>query len=487
LTDEPLSEEAGAGRAGTRDLERPPGWPTGLEAMIPAYLGAQRWYAGESPPEPDTVEFQRITLLWSDAPGDGSGGAEGRREPPEGSHRRMWQVIVSVGPDSYQLLLGERPAGEPAEYLHGHESAVAGATGNAYFYDATLDSEMAKALLGVASRGALNAVRSRPLSAEQSNTSLVFDDEVILKVFRRLRPGPNPDVEVTTALSHAGFQNVAEPLVRWSDGRYDLGFGQRFLAGGVEGWALAITSLRDLYSSGSPNSPADAGGDFAAEAQRLGRVTAEMHMALASLFPPEHGKVALEAWASLVDSLRSRLAEAADFTGLDLVEAGEMLLRRLEEVTDPGPVYRVHGDFHLGQVMRTDAGWFVLDFEGEPAKPVEERTAPTSPLKDVTSMLRSFHYASQYALVERAFPDWSDLVPLARAWESHNRQAFLDGYQSHPEIVAVLPQPGVAPAVMTAFELDKALYELAYERAHRPEWVPIPVDAIERLVTGEST
>jgi maltokinase len=459
-----------------------------LESRIPGYLGAQRWYSGESEPDPETLSVQRITPLWP-APGrDGEEAGDGEdRSGEQFPERRMWQVLVAAGPDCYQLLLGQRPAGEPAEFLHTHETAVVGSTSRSFFYDATLDSEMAKALLMVASGGELTATYSRPLSAEQSNTSLVFDDEVIFKVFRRVHSGPNPDVEMTTALTKVGFHHVAEPLVRWSDGRHDFGFGQKFLAGGVEGWALAITSLRDLYSSGSPNVPADAGGDFAAEAERLGRVTAEMHLALASAFRPERAKVAFDAWRSLIDGLGPRLRDAAEYTGLDLLENGEILLRRLDEVSDPGPVYRVHGDFHLGQVMRTDAGWFVLDFEGEPARSIEERTAPTSPLKDVTAMLRSFHYASRYALVERALPDWTDLVPLAQAWESHNRQAFLDGYQSNPKIFDVLPAPGVAPAVMTAFELDKAVYELNYERLHRPEWVPIPTDAIERLVNGEST
>ena len=132
--------------------------------------------------------------------------------------------------------------------------------------------------------------------------------------------------------------------------------------------------------------------------------------------------------------------------------------------------------------MRTDAGWCVLDFEGEPTKSVEERTAPTSILKDVTSMLRSFHYASRHAILERALPDWAHLEPLARSWEAHNRRAFLEGYYSNPQIGGLLPEPEVLSLVMTGYELDKALYELAYEQSHRPEWVPIPIDALERLV-----
>jgi predicted trehalose synthase len=107
-----------------------------------------------------------------------------------------------------------------------------------------------------------------------------------------------------------------------------------------------------------------------------------------------------------------------------------------------------------------------------------------SPFKDVTGMLRSFHYASRYALVERAVADWADMIPAARAWESHNRQAFLEGYRTHPDIASLLPDPAASAAVMSAYELDKALYELDYELSHRPEWVAIPLDALERLVEG---
>jgi maltokinase len=312
----------------------------------------------------------------------------------------------------------------------------------------------------------------------------VYDERLIFKVFRRLRPGPNPDVEVTTALAGAGFEQVAAPLIRWSDDDYDLGFGQQFLAGGAEGWALALTSLRDLYNI--PGAvPADAGGDFAGEAERLGRVTADMHVALSEVFLPDPSG-GRRAWEALVAGLPGRLEEAGRFADTDWAAGAAGLLQRLGDLSDPGPAIRVHGDFHLGQVMRTDTGWFILDFEGEPTKPVEERTMPTSALKDVTSMLRSFHYASRHAIIERALPDWAELEPLARSWESHNRQAFLDGYESNPSIHGLLPDPALAPLVISAFELDKALYELDYERSHRPEWVSIPIDALDRLIHGGS-
>lgn len=449
--------------------ERPAGWPTELEHALPVHLGGQRWYAGEGAPDASTVSVEKVEQLWAD----------------EDGARRLWQVLVGVGDDSYQLVLGQRPAGEPAEFLHGHESSLLGAGAGSFFYDAVYDGDLARELLTVASGGRESASRSRSLSAEQSNTSLVFDDRLILKVFRRLRPGSNPDIEVTEALAAAGFQHVAEPLVHWKDDTYDLAFGQQFLSGGVDGWALALTSLRDLYNSAEPGGPGQAGGDFGAEAERLGRVTAEMHVALSEVFHIASGDDRpAQVWRSLVDGLPARLGEASEVAGSDLAAKAEPLLGKLATVTDPGPAIRVHGDFHLGQVMRTDAGWFVLDFEGEPAKPVEERTLPSSALKDVTGMLRSFHYASRHALVERALPDWGDLVPRARQWELHNRQAFLDGYQANPEIQSLLPDASVAPAVMAAYELDKALYELSYERTYRPEWVSIPIDALDRLVYG---
>jgi maltokinase len=401
------------------------------------------------------------------------------------SRHALWHVIASVGGDFYQLVVAERPAGERAEFLHGHEEAVVGAAEGAIYYDTTVDPDLARHLLEVASGGKEIAQIARPLSSEQTNTSLVFDDRVIFKLFRRLRPGPNPDVEVSTALARAGFEHVAASMVEWRDDTYDLGYGQQYLSGGSDGWALALTSLRDLYDSDGPGVPAEAGGDFASEAARLGRVTAEMHMALRDVFDVAPREVALERWRDLVRGFEERVRDAADHAGREFPSARD-LLTHLAEVDDPGPAVRVHGDFHLGQVMRTDSGWFVLDFEGEPARPVEERVAPSSPLKDVTSMLRSFHYASRHALSERTPAEWPLLLPLADAWERHNRSAFLDGYSSHSGIHDLLPAASVIPAVLTAFELDKALYELGYERGHRPEWAFIPIEALDVLLDGEA-
>jgi maltokinase len=437
----------------------------GLEPLIPAYLGVQRWYAGAEPPKPGSVRVERGRELW------GGGG------------HRLWHATVAVDGTHYQLLIGERPAGERADFLHGREEAILGTVDAAYFYDAVLDSELARVLLEVASDGAESAALARPMSAEQSNTSLVFDDRLILKVYRRLHEGRNPDVEVTSALADAGFDHVAVPLVTWREDPYDLAFGQQYLAGGSEGWALALTSLRDLYNS-TCEDPAEAGGDFANDARRLGRMTAQMHLALAEALGTVRGGATTASWDALVDRTATRLAAASDLAGRDLVAAAPLLLARLRAVTDPGPAIRVHGDYHLGQVMETDSGWYVLDFEGEPAKSLAERTAPTSPLKDVGGMLRSLDYASRYALTERAAAELAQLRPLARAWNAHNRQALLEGYLGVEGIRDLLPGAGSAPAVMFAHELDKALYEVDYERAHRPDWVPLPLAAINQLLDG---
>jgi maltokinase len=442
-------------------------FPVELTEQLPGYLAAQRWYAGSDAVANSEVHVTKLRRLWTD-----------------GADHDLWHLVVDSGRDHYQLVLGVRPAGEPAGFLHGHEHAVLGAAAGVFAYDAACDGDLSKVLLEVVSEGRETASFARPMGVEQSNTSIVYDDRLILKVFRRLRPGRNPEIEVTTALSEAGFAHVAAPVLEWREEPYDLAFGQQFLAGATEGWAMALTSLRDLYSSTEGEMPEEVGGDFGAEAERLGRVTADMHVALHRVFGPAPPARAAAGWSRLIESLGPRLAQAGKHVDRDLLSAARPLLDRLGAITDPGPAIRVHGDYHLGQVMRTDMGWYVLDFEGEPTKPVEERTAPASVLKDVTGMLRSLHYASRLALAERAVVDWADMVPSARAWEAHNRQAFLEGYRHHPEVAQLLPEAPASAAVMLAYELDKCLYELDYELSHRPEWVPIPLDGLERLVEG---
>jgi maltokinase len=423
-----------------------------FRSLLAPFVGRQRWFAGEPPKQVHVQDFEMLREAWP---------------------RLAW-MLIEVNGHHYQLLAGGRPLGEHAGFLDGHESAVLGEADGGYWYDAAFDPELAVDLLRRVSDGAENAERVRVMGVEQSNTSLVYDDRLILKIFRRVQPGRNPDVEITTALAREGFTHVATPVASWQRDGYDLVFVQRFLAGGSEGWALALTSLRDLLAGG-PDDPAEAGGDFASEADRLGQVTAEMHIGLADSFGTETGDGAR--WADALDGVVARL-DPAERAG-----AAEVA-RRLREVRSPGPATRVHGDYHLGQVMRTDEGWFVLDFEGEPARSLDQRRAHVSPMKDVTGMLRSFDYAAQSVLRERAGSpaDFEALTPLAEAWRDRNREAFLTGYTQTEGIQRLLPGDATSfQRVLDAFELDKAIYELGYEEAYRPDWVEIPRGAIARL------
>jgi maltokinase len=438
--------------------------PPEILDLIPAYLGRQRWYAGQSEPPPDSVAVVTSDVLA--VVGD--------------NHRLLWALVDAEG-SRYQLVIGERPNGEPAEFLNGHEAGVLGGTDRSYYYDGVFDPELALALLCVVTDDAETAERVRPITAEQSNTSLVYDDRIILKLFRRLLEGRNPDVEVTEALARTGFPHVAAPVATWRREGFDLAFVQQYLAGGTEGWALALTSLRDLYAAG-PDDPAEAGGDFAAEASRLGQMTAEMHLALAEAFGVDRSMFREVGWPELLATIDARVRR---LTGAGWSGSPAELMHRLQAVQDPGPAIRVHGDYHLGQVMRTDTGWYVLDFEGEPARAKEERLLPTSPLKDVTGMLRSFQYAAHFVLLEREDHELQRVEQLAEAWEARNRDAFLEGYLRAPGIDALLPEGADnRAAVSLAFELDKALYELAYEEAYRPDWADIPATAIRRLLSG---
>jgi maltokinase len=402
--------------------------PAELLPLVAAYLPQQRWYAGDqTPASVALVDYEVVRRLW---PG-------------------LASAVVDADGHQYQLLIGVRPADEEPEFLHGSDYAVLGPVttdeGPGLAYDATQDADLALALLTEVTEGREAAEWVRPMTADQSNSSLVYEDRLILKLFRRLHHGPNLDAEVTLALDDVGFNHIAAPLAVWRRADRDLAILQPFLAGGTEGWALALTSIRDLYAARVE--PARAGGDFAdwAAAMRvqLDRVAAR------------------SPWRSTVTAAITRLARARD----------------------AGVAIRLHGDYHLGQVMRTDTGWFVLDFEGEPARPVEERRRPSSPLRDVAGMLRSFHYATEVVLHERDEVERSALAPLASGWEQRNRDAFLQGYRDAKGIDELLPEEGEAfDTVLTAFELDKAVYEVGYERDHRPDWIGIPLAAIRRAV-----
>ena len=432
-----------------------------------AWLPRQRWYHGQVEPSSLVVIDQEI---------------RGDQFPV------LVRLLVDADGSVYQVVVGVRSRDDRAEFLRGHDNAfiadLGTHQGDAMAYDAVFDSELDLVILDAVAPHE-KAERARVMSAEQSNSSIIYDERIILKLFRRLQKGDNPEVEVTRALAAEGFNNVAEPLATQRIGDYDTAILQPFLAGAAEGWALALTSLRDLFGMHDTASmpvlrldepppapdPAQAGGDFSGEAARLGAVTGDMHVALADAFGRHHADG--RTWAAAI----ARQVDALGPGDLDR-RGAQAIIDRLTEL-DPGFAVRVHGDYHLGQVLRTDAGWYVLDFEGEPARPLAERRRPSSPLKDVAGMLRSFHYASAVARTER---NDQGLGELAAAWEDRNRQAFLRGYLRAAGPGGILPpDPECIDVVLAAFELEKAVYELGYERAYRPDWEHIPLTALRRL------
>ena len=437
--------------------------PETLAGALAEYLPRQRWFAGSA----DDVADVRVASVTPLSPAEWPG---------------LVQALVDarlVGGEiaSYQLVIGLRPAGCQEQFLEGKPEATIAELdselGPALAYDAAVDPELAIALLHHMAPSE-EVERARYLGADQSNTSVVFDERLILKLFRRLADGPNPDAEVTRALVDAGFSHVAEPVAEWRGEAGDFAVVNQFLVGGSDGFQLALTSLRDLYDRRCR--PGDAGADFAFDACRLGTMTAEMHLALARAFGATDGDAAT--WADDMERQLDRVRLDAD-----LVARCRRVYDRLRHLADAGPAIRVHGDYHLGQVMRTDAGWHVLDFEGEPDRPLEERRRPSSPLRDVAGLVRSFDYAPKVALADWGLDPDPELLELADAWEHRNANAFVAGYLSTEGVGAVLPAADAdRRLVQAAFELDKAVYEVGYERSHRPEWVDIPLAAVHRIL-----
>ncbi|MBF4584484.1 hypothetical protein ITJ54_17595 [Curtobacterium sp. VKM Ac-2865] len=348
-------------------------------------------------------------------------------------------------------------------------------------YDGPHDPAYARWLLGRIDAGeeslrTIGRVTSaRVLRGEQSNTSIICETEdngtVIVKVFRVLHHGDNPDVTTQQALSAAGSARVPRVFGalhgEWPDtGREDgiasghLAFAQEFLPGLDDAWRVALDDARR-------------GESFADGADRLGAALAEIHVTLAGVMPtvpatPDRVTAAIETMRSRLDTAAAEVPAIAEHA--DAVRA---VYERAAAVEWPA-LQRIHGDLHLGQVLAAPEprGWVFLDFEGEPLRPLDERSLPDVPLRDVAGMLRSFDY------VAGALAHDDDPVDAAD-WAREARSAFLDGYQR-----GIGADLSAHHAVLDAFEVDKAVYEVVYEARNRPTWVGIPVAAVERLVAS---
>ncbi|ABK52450.1 aminoglycoside phosphotransferase [Acidothermus cellulolyticus 11B] len=450
-----------------------------MEELLRAWLPRQRWFAGKSSAVHE-ARVREVRVL--------------REDDPMLLHAFVEAVTESASqaPDCYHILLGARRT------LPRHLDAARIGRSDEYgeIYDALHDPELTQHLLtaihddveraGVRFRREPGAEFSpdapgRLLSGEQSNTSVVFGDETILKIFRLLVPGVNPDLDVTRALTEAGSPHVA-PLCGWMETDiagepYTLGILQRYLRTGSDGWSLALTSVRDLFAEGDLHAE-EVGGDFAAEAERLGVATAEVHRTLAHVLPTATGGA--EFVEQLTEAMRRRLQAAADVVPAlaahitEIQQIYDTFRRRTSELH----LQRIHGDLHLGQVMRTEYGWVFFDFEGEPGARIEQRAALASPLRDVAGMLRSFDYAAHYLLAGHTVPP--QLAYRAAEWSARNRAAFCIGYAKVAD-----HDPREEDAVLRAFEVDKAVYETMYEMKNRPDWVGIPLGALERLLAAE--
>ncbi len=448
----------------------------GLAKQLPVWLPKQRWFssAEEAPTVARVVEYELFR---------------------EASPMLLWMLVEVDGSAIYQIPVGLRERNDLGAVLLGRATAEIGSVNSGstelVAYDALVDSVLCRVLFDLIAEGNQEVKTVRPIGAEQSNSSLVFDNRLILKIFRRLYEGANPDLEVTSALTHNGFKHVAPVVATWQRGNWDLAVCQPYLWDGTDGWKLALASVRDFFGAettgasspaGSPSGvyidetdPASAGGDFGDEARRLGEVTAGLHLALAN----EFGSAPFDP-STLVASLQGELSSLNDAQSARL----QAVIERVGELSgsNAGVACRIHGDFHLGQTLRSVSGWYVFDFEGEPARPLSERVRATSPLKDVSGMLRSFHYAAAVGISEQNVANQVSLRQQADAWELHNREAFRHGYLSVKGIDELLPTGEAASLLLRAFELEKALYELAYEKAYRPDWVSIPQAALRRLL-----
>lgn len=455
-----------------------------ISDSLAAVLPEQRWFAGKDRPVHAVIPVHATDLAGSDP--------------------RLVHAVVEVDQgqphrDRYQILLGVRS--DLPESL-GH--AWVAACGDRAVYQAVHDPELTAVLLELMAHGAQRdglrfaaepgvtldtEQRSRPVAAEQSNTSLVYGQTYILKLFRKVAAGRSPDLELHRALAAVGCEHIAAPLgsIEGSLGTEPVTYAMlsEFLRSTADGWAMATASVRDLLAGSlladgapgpaEPVDPAAAGGDFASEAHRLGHAVAAVHADLAtalgsSAAPPGYLATLADGMHHRLDGVLARVTDLAPHAG-----ALRAAFDEVRDVDSPVLLQRIHGDLHLGQVLRSVTGWILIDFEGEPMIPLAARVAPASTLRDVAGMLRSFDYAANHLPLGDADPEQRGAAALA--WTTRNQDAFCDGYAQ------VAPDPRKQAALLRAFELDKAVYEVGYEHAHRPAWLPIPLTAIARLTS----
>lgn len=375
----------------------------------------------------------------------------------------LFDVVATASGRIVHVALGLRFGGDDVHFFPSSDDPVLGVLpvddDRLVAFDALHDAETAALLLQHVTGAAADPALVRHIRFDDVSSSVASGDELAFTVFDALVRGPRPSIEMLVALDDEGFNHLAAPLSIWRRGLWDLGIVQEHLPGASTGWALALTSVRDLYASGGP--PDMAGGDFGAEAHRMGTMAARMHLALERAFGRH--KVELPA---LVDSVERAVvarapmrAERPDVTSL---------MDELRALTATGDAIRTHGDFHLGRVWRTEQGWYVGDFGpgGTPPAPADGPAPPAVvdeqgvvfrlPLADVADMMWSFGHVAASAAAERDPSGAEGLAELGDAWVQRNSRAFLAGYLGVPGISTLVPSGRDTVRVLIgALELER--------------------------------
>jgi len=482
------------------------------------FLSTKRWF-GAKAGKPTAARVSGVIVLpWE---GGRFGVARLEVETEGAADKKTYQLPLCVRSNEE---IGDAP---PKSIL----ARVLGDDGEGLLFDAVEDGAFLRALADAIARGGtfgdgrsrwvIESFSAAPLvlpataeirvgSVEQSNTSVILGEQAILKLFRKLEQGAHPDVELTHFLTiDAEFPHTPSLLgvVRFEDGgeQTTAGMLQEFLPKSVDAWAYALDRARPYFNAPTDR---DAPNDFLADAERLGSVTRALHEALATGTGADLGPEAVDEkrvaqWADrarqwirdgfalLERQLRARkLPKERAAEGDALVRRADRYLGAVDEIVnsirgDAGLATRIHGDYHLGQVLRTARDDFmIIDFEGEPLRPLAERREKASPLRDVAGMLRSFAYASATLGVEANSLDVGTRELRIGRWERDTRDAFLRGYLSSTnEGKRILPSdPEHTRALLRLFEMEKVFYELAYELNNRPDWTWIPMRGIAKLL-----
>jgi maltose alpha-D-glucosyltransferase/alpha-amylase len=489
--------------------------------VLPRFLSTQRWFGGKS------RHIQEAHIEdWGLVTDSDAALVLLRVEYEEAEPERYVLPLAMSFGSAADAVLAAAPASVICAVVRGQQAGI--------LHDALTDDGTCVALLGCIDteaqlptrhgtiRGArglafesargpsTTALPPRRSAAEQSNTSVFFADRLILKLFRRHQVGINPECELDRFLTERAHFTHVPPFAGSLEYEHDgqggtLGILQGVVASEGDGWTGALEELQRYYEACAPKrfptgtpDPREYVGIYLDAATTLGRRTAELHLALASgnadpalapepLTADDIGRLASEfhdraarAFDRLKDNLPRLPDEAVEDAGLVLRRRREMLtrLRELDRGIG-GRRIRVHGDYHLGQLLRVKGDYVILDFEGEPMRSLDERRVKHSPLRDVAGMLRSFNYAAYAALLgytARRPEEVERLEPWARLWEASTSAAFRRAYRDVMMGKDLLPttEAGVT-ALLDAYLIDKALYELLYELDNRPTWVRIPL------------